>query len=210
MQRSLTRFLLSSSVLFLSWSCTPYWKKWPSADTNVQQVQQLRPYITVGLYNTTVDVVGNHLSGLLLVKKMPDSSIRMVFTNEMGFTFFDFEFDTAGNFKVHSIIKKMDKRSVLKTLRNDFELVWMLNLPYSAAHTRLNNGLLYYIYPKGKGFYFYITDPQSTRLVRMERASAKKAVVEAHILYDNQEMPDSIGIEHKTFEFKIGLKRIER
>ena len=38
------------------------------------------------------NVVGNHLSGLLLIKKMPDSSTRMVFSNEMGLGFFDFEF----------------------------------------------------------------------------------------------------------------------
>ncbi|HQY12763.1 MAG TPA: hypothetical protein PK133_11145, partial [Ferruginibacter sp.] len=77
------------------------------------------------LYSTTVDVSGNHLSGLLLVKKMPDSSTRMVFSSEMGLSFFDFEFSADGNFKVYSIIKKMNRKAVIKTLRHDFELVLM-------------------------------------------------------------------------------------
>ncbi|MBK7307905.1 MAG: hypothetical protein IPI88_13305 [Chitinophagaceae bacterium] len=50
-------------------------------------LQKFKPAFTVALYNTTVDVMGNHFSGLLLIKKMPDSSTRMVFSNEMGLGF---------------------------------------------------------------------------------------------------------------------------
>ena len=71
--------------------------------------------------NIEVDVIGKYLSGLLLLKTMPDSSIRMVFSNEMGFKFFDFEFTPGGGFKVNYIIKKMDRRPVIKTLRQDFD-----------------------------------------------------------------------------------------
>jgi len=181
-----------------------------SANADISKLQKFKPVFSVALYNTTVDVVGNHLSGLLLIKKMPDSSLRMVFSNEMGFKFFDFEFAADGKFKVYSIIKQMNKRSVLKTLRKDFELILMDRLDNSTASVRAGNGLLYYIFPQQKGFNYYITDSATNELVRLERASKSKTVVEAVMQHYINGIPDTIGISHKTFDFTIGLKRIER
>jgi hypothetical protein len=153
--------------------------------------------------------VGNHLSGLLIIKKMPDSSVRMVFSNETGFKFFDFEFAANGNFKVYSVIKQMNKKAVLKTLRHDFELILMEHLD-SAVLIRTASGLLYYIFPQKKGYSYYITDSTGDKLIRMERASKRKTVVEATMENYSNGVPDTIGITHKTFNFTIGLKKIER
>jgi len=214
MQLSRIPYLILSSLLLILLSCSPAHKQMQSAgggrDADVQQLQKLKPAFTVALYNTTVDVVGNHLSGLLLIKKMPDSSTRMVFSNEMGFSFFDFEFAADGNFKVYSITQKMNKKSVIKTLRHDFELVLMNTLDYSRATVKNNNGLTYFIFPQKKGFNYYITNSNADELVRMERASNTKTIVEAVMKNYVNGIPDSIGISHKTFEFNIGLKRIER
>lgn len=203
-------YLILSSALLLTWSCSPAHKQMQSANADISMLQKFKPSFTVALYNATVDVVGNHLSGLLLIKKMPDSSTRMVFSNEMGLGFFDFEFAADGSFKVYSIIKKMNKRSVIKTLQHDFELILMNNLKYSAARVKTENGLIYFIFPQVKGFNYYITDPALTELVRLERASNKKTIVEAMMKNYTNGIPDTIGISHKTFEFNIGLKRIER
>lgn len=201
--------ILSSCLLFVL-SCSPSYKQMQLANVDVTLLQKFKPAFTVALYNTTVDVVGNHLSGLLLIKKMPDSSTRMVFSNEMGFTFFDFEFAADGTFKVYSIIKKLNKRSVIKTLRHNFELVLMNNLDNSKATVRTKDGLIYFIFPQPKGFNYYITNQTGDELVRMERASNKKIIVEAVMKNYTGGIPDTIGISHKTFEFNIGLKRIER
>ena len=180
------------------------------ATADINKLQKFKPAFTVALYNTQVDVIGNHLSGLLLIKRMPDSSLRMVFSNEIGFMFFDFEFAANGDFKVYSIVKQMNRKSVLKTLRKDFELVLMERLDSSGASVRTSNGLLYYIFPQTKGFNYYITDSTGNELVRMERASRSKTVVEAVMNNYINGIPDTIGITHKTFDFTIGLKRIER
>ncbi|MFZ1369020.1 MAG: hypothetical protein WAR78_01475 [Ferruginibacter sp.] len=181
-----------------------------SSTANVPVLQKFRPAFTVALYNTQVDVMGNHLSGLLLIKKMPDSSTRIVFSNEMGFTFFDFEFAADGTFKVYSIIKKLNKRSVIKTLQHDFELVLMNNLENSRATVKTKDRLIYFIFPQTKGYNYYITNQTGDELVRMERASGKKTIVEAVMKNYIKGVPDTIGISHKTFDFNIGLKRIER
>lgn len=202
-------YLISGSALLLL-ACTPAYKQMQSTTADVSVLQKYKPAFTVALYNTTVDVVGNHLSGLLLIKKMPDSSTRMVFSNEMGFSFFDFEFKPDGDFKVYSIMKKLDKKSVIKTLRHDFELILMNNPDVSQAIVKTNEGLIYFIFPQAKGFNYYITNQTGDELVRMERASNKKTIVEAVMKNYSNGIPDTIGISHKTFEFNIGLKRIER
>ena len=201
--------ILSSCLLFVL-SCSPSYKQMQSVEADVNVLQKFKPNFTVALYNTTVDVVGNHLSGLLLIKKMPDSSTRMVFSNEMGFGFFDFEFKPDGEFKVYSIMKKLNKKSVIKTLQHDFELILMNNLDNSKVSVRTKDGLTYFIFPQGKGYNYYITNQSGNELVRMERASNKKTIVEALMKNYINVIPDTIGISHKTFEFNIGLKRIEK
>jgi hypothetical protein len=176
---------------------------------NIHGLAKFKPAFKVALYKTEVDVVGNHLSGLLLIKKMPDSSTRMVFSNEMGIKFFDFEFTTDGNFKVYFVMKKMNKKPVLKTLRKDFELILMEHLDTAAASVRIHNGLIYYVFPETKGYNYYITD--STGIISLAWKEHQKkndctAIMKNYI----NGTPDTIGISHKTFNFTIGLKRIER
>lgn len=210
MQVSLMRCLILSSCLFVLWSCSSVYKELQVTTGTVAGLQKFKPAFTVALYNTHIDVVGNHLSGLLLIKKMPDSTLRMVFSNEMGFKFFDFEFSATGQFKVYSIIKKMNKRSVITTLRKDFELVLMEGLDNNNVSVRTNGADLYYIFPQSKGFNCYITNKAGDELERMERSSKSKQVVEMIMKNYINGIPDTIGITHRNFDFTIGLKRIER
>ena len=160
------------------------------------------------VYRTEVDVVGKHLGGLLILKTMPDSSTRIVFTSEMGLTFFDFAFSKDGAFKVYHIIKQMDKKPVIKTLRKDFELIlWEHTDP---VHLRmLTNGKeFYYGFPQEKGINYYITDSACTRLVRAEKSSSRKPFVTAEWPGFAGGTPDSVLIRHTQFSFTIALKRL--
>ncbi|HEX9512902.1 MAG TPA: hypothetical protein VF939_20570 [Puia sp.] len=204
------RYLLLISGLIIQLGCVSAYKNLQPATGDPNSLQRFKPVITTALYKIDVNVIGKYLSGLLLLKTMPDSSIRMVFSNEMGFKFFDFEFASGGRFKVNYIIKKMNKKPVIKTLRKDFELVLMQSLDPSTAYIRKDSSFIYYVFPQSKGFYYYITDPAGDELVRMERSSKRKPVVEAIMKNYHDGMPDTIGITHKTFHFTIGLKKIER
>ncbi|MES1219248.1 MAG: hypothetical protein ABUT20_27325 [Bacteroidota bacterium] len=179
------------------------------ADLNC--VQSFKPVFTTALYNTKVNVVGKHLSGLLIIKTMPDSSIRIVFSNEAGFKFFDFGF-LGNDFKVYYIYKEMDKKAVIKTLRKDFQLVLMNNLDFKKGYLLKNNNnsnnYNFYTFPDGKDHYYYITDSLCRQLIRMERGSSRKPVMTAIAENFNQGIPDTIGITHSNFNFDIGLKRI--
>ncbi len=204
------RFLLFISCLFVLQSCSSLYSNLQKTQTDINCLQKFKPEFGSALYSAKIDVIGKHLSGLVIIKKMPDSSIRIVFSNEMGFTFFDFEFQQDGNFIVHSIIKQMDKKAVKKTLRKDFELIMMNDLENKTSYSRKDSSLVYIAFPQTKGTYYYITNMDCSELVKMQRASNSKAVVEAIMKNYVNGIPDTIGISHKNFNFDIGLKRIER
>ena len=86
----------------------------------------------------------------------------------------------------------------------------MNHLDNNTATVKTDNGLIYFIFPQNKGYNYYITNADGSELVRIERASNKKIIVEAVMKNYINGIPDTIGISHKTFEFNIGLKRIER
>lgn len=211
MQISRMRFLLLSSCLLILAGCASVYKNLKPVEGEVREIKKFAPDFTNVLYKTEVDVIGgHHLSGLLLIKTLPDKSIRMVFSNEMGFKFFDFEFKPDGGFKVYYIIKQMNKRPVIITLQKDFELVMMRKQNPETAYMRKDDHYLYYVFPQEKGVNYYITNPQGTELIRMERSSDRKPVVQAIMHGFHDGVPDTIGISHKNFKFNIGLKRLER
>ncbi|MFT3946242.1 MAG: hypothetical protein QM763_04640 [Agriterribacter sp.] len=203
------RYLLYISIFFFSTACSSSYKTLQRTEADPLCVQKFKPAFTTALYATQVDVTGKHLSGLLIIKTMPDSSVRIVFSNEAGFKFFDFGFED-DDFKVHYIFNQMDKKAVIKTLRKDFELVLMRHLDAKKAYTAKEAESLYHVFPDGKDIYYYVTNNACDSLIRMERGSKRKKVVEAFMKPGADSMPDSIGIKHHNFNFDIQLKRLQK
>lgn len=197
--------LLVSWVLALACSSAYKGQRTPATGNCITSFQ---PRFSRVLYNTQVEVTGRHLSGLLIIKTMPDSSTRMVFANEAGFKFFDFEFREEG-FTVHHIMAQMDRKAVIKTLRKDFELILMQHTGTITPAVIKKDSEYYYDFAKGKDHYYYITDSACSRLLRLERGSKRKKVTEAYLGAYTENMPDTIGIRHTNFNFTITLKRLD-
>jgi hypothetical protein len=172
-------------------------------------VQKFKPDFDRVVYKTSADVSGKHISGLLLVKYMPDSSTRILFSSETGLSYFDFGFLQHDEFKVYQVTPVMNKKAVIKTLRKDFELLLFRNMDSSKYYSLTDSGLIYHAFTQSNGVNYYITDDHCLRLVKMQRASDKKPVMEAFIygsLPGNS--PDSIVIRHLNFNFTISLKKV--
>lgn len=144
-------------------------------------------------------------SGLLLVKEMEDGSKRVVFQNEIGFTFFDFEWDTAGMFRVVQIQEQMNKEPLIKTLRKDFEVLFRVN--FSAAQingdrtlvrTRLQKGNAVYETGKDDKKNIYILDEKERKVVSFIMAAGAPL----------SGLPASLTITHHKANFGIRLKTI--
>lgn len=204
------RYLLLSSCLFILTGCSSVYKNLQPATGDINSIQKFKPNFNSTLYKAEIDVVGHHLSGLLLIKPLPDSSIRMVFSNEMGFKFFDFEFKKNGDFNTLYVIKQMDKKPVIKTLKKDFELILLPQKDAQKAYLLKDDHSFYYIFPKQKGSFCYITDLNGNEMETMEISSPHKPIVHAIMKNYTNGIPDTIGITHTNFNFTISLKKIER
>ncbi len=208
MRRSLIPYLLLLNAVALFPHCASSYRHLRRLPADTACVENFRPAYRRTLYKTAIEVVGKKLSGLLLIKKMPDSSTRIVFSSETGFSFFDFGFGADTGFTVYHIIPQMDKHAVLTTLRKDFELILFKNTEAGKAYTLRGDGLDYHAYPQAKGVNYYITDTACRRMLRMQRASARKPVMEAVLTGSPAEAPDSISIRHLNFNFTILLRKL--
>jgi len=150
------RYLLFSVSIIFCCSCASDYRYMKAIETNTACSSKLAPKLfTTSWYHASVDVVGRHISGLLLIKNMPDSSYRVVFTNEAGVTFFDFGFAGKETFKVYNIISQLNKKPVVQTLRKDFELI--LGLPFRKGPYQayaLNDEIFFGVRQKKETAYF--------------------------------------------------------
>ena len=205
------KYLRLSSLCFLLIGCNSIvYKDLQLVQSDSACLEKFKPSFHSDWYNASVDVVGNHISGLLLFKTMPDSSVRIVFTNEVGITFFDFGFLGNGGFKVHQVIQQLDKKVVINLLRKDFELIMMRKVGTGPFKSFSRNGEIFYTLPSKKETDYFITDKDCASLLRIEKASKQKKKVEVTLVGDQHQAPDSVFLKHFTFNMQIGLKKLRR
>lgn len=204
------RFLLLSITSISLLQCKSEYAQLRTAAADDACWSRLAPtHISTSWYNTSVDVVGKHISGLLLIKNMEDSSKRVVFTNEAGVTFFDFGFEN-GNFIVHKIISQLDRKPIVKTLRKDFELI--LGIPFQKGrYQRFIAGEAVYfgVAQKNETAYF-ITNKDCAYLQQLEWGTARKRIISVRIPDSGYPSPERIELEHHTFKMQINLTRIPK
>ena len=204
-----TLYFLFISLLLELTACTSAYDHLRKSEVVPCPVSTFKPVIPYALYATSVDVLNKHLSGLLAVKSVPDSSIYTVFQSEMGLTYFEFEWERTGKFHARNVINKMNRKSVINALRKDFELMLMNNLDTSNVMTFSDQQDLYTRYQQGSGFVYRVTDSACSSLKRMESASKRKTIVEMN-MFNSTGIPDSVFISHKNFKFNISLRKIKQ
>jgi hypothetical protein len=204
------RILLLNSLLLLVTGCSrsPYLQLEKTSE-GWECLNSHKPDFTTILYNTHVNVTGNHLSGILLFKKFQDDSIRVVFSNEMGVKFFDFEF-TGNHFKVHYIMSKLNRKPVINQLRKNIGFLIMHRVNAHDMQSFVYGNERFFRCTHGKELTYYITDASCDNLVRIENASPRKTKIIVYLTPYQSGMADSVYINHQSFEFNISMKQIKR
>ncbi|HEY0742505.1 MAG TPA: hypothetical protein VGD40_13615 [Chryseosolibacter sp.] len=200
-----------SSILFVLAGCASDYKGLKVVTVDQECLSRIKPVaLNTAWYDAGIDVVGKHISGLLLIKEMPDKSKRLVFTSEAGVTLFDFGFDATGDFKVYYIIKQLDKKAVVRLLRDDFAL--LLGIPFESPVWKsweMGNERYFGVSEKNENHYF-ITDKDCGSLQRLESASKRTKKLTISMTGNDASKPDSITLQHHTFAMKINLKKLDR
>jgi hypothetical protein len=207
-------YLRLSSLLFFLFttSCAGPYKHLQQDVTNNNSALRFKPEFTKELYRCVVDgrIVFKkfHLSGLLFFKSMEDGTTRAVFQNEMGFTFFDFEWSTNDSFTVKQIIAQLDKPALVKTLQKDMNLLLMRNLHTATEKVFKDGEETFCRFDLDNGTAYYIT--RKDQLVRIENAGKSKVVtITVTGKATDKAMPAAVLFDHHKANFTIQLNRIE-
>jgi hypothetical protein len=202
-----------SSFLFLflvAASCrSPYKALKPQSP--VYSALRYQPVFEKELYRCLVDgkilFKKFHLSGLLLFKKMENSTTRVVFQNEMGVSFFDFEWSDNDSFKVYHIIPQLNKPAVIKTIQKDMQLLLMKGLDRTLEQQFVKDQWVYNRFNLDKGFAYYIS--VNDTLQRIENAGKSKVItIESGNRVSASSLPETAFFKHHKANFTIQLSKI--
>ena len=88
-------------------------------------------------FKATIDVLKNHLSGILIVKQTDSLSTHLIFVTELGMKLFDFEWKENKMTALY-VFEPLNKPSLIKALETNMQTVFLLDI-YNTSAKRFNN-----------------------------------------------------------------------
>ena len=196
------------SLLIASQSCKSYMPADTAVSISTPTVVE-NTYFSSGetdyLYRTQIEIYGNNLSGILIIKKIADDTHRVVMTTDFGNKMLDFEISDT-SFKVNYLIPDLDRRVVKNFLEKDFRA--LLKEKYLVAEVSEDTEFKIFATEnhKQRNFLFYgKEDGLLKKTVITENGKEK-----VNFLFDGKSaiFADSIILIHKDFRLKIKLNQI--
>jgi hypothetical protein len=122
MLQFLRQNLLCSLILVLAVSCKSYQltdaKPVSTTEKTVENLYFSSPEDYV--YKCQMDIYKNHVSGILIIKKINETTHRVALTSDFGNKLIDFEVSDH-DFKLNYVLPDLDKKIVINFLKNDFQ-----------------------------------------------------------------------------------------
>ena len=158
------------------------------------------------LFQGSFDISKHHISGLFFIKRMPEKTFRIVFTNELGMKFFDLEI---GNtvFIVHFCYPSLNKKALLKLLGNDFRL---LLLPVNTVIRMKRLGSKdpsferFGVRTRGGDFY-YTYFHETGKICRIQTSKTLIGKTDLRVEYSGLSLPHHIALSNPTVRLHIRL-----
>ena len=153
MLRSMMKYLLVSSIFLLLTSCATSSRLQQSAIENRRLwTSELRDDENLNRYHVTIQVRGNHLSGMCLLKKS-DDTWRGTLINEFGVKAFDFIVTTKKCELLHTI-SFLNKWYIRRTIAGDLHFLFEVDNPNVSFQKKtmrtVQNGMLEIRHKKNK------------------------------------------------------------
>jgi hypothetical protein len=162
------------------------------------------------LFNTKIDLMKNHFSGLMVVKPVGKDNFRVVFLTQVGLKVFDMEFFPDKDSKVHYIMDAMNKKALIKTLTNDLSLVLMNGFSGKEPIVlyEKDSSDLIYRYINGSRKCYYYVESSFVNPYRVKQTAGITNKVKADLYGTAAKGIDSIKISHYNIRLSISLFRI--
>lgn len=207
MRRFLLQSFLYSGLFFLLISCKTYQLKDAQPISNSEkEVENL--YFSSNedyVYKCQMEVYGNDISGILIVKKISETSHRVVMTSDFGNKMIDFEISES-DFKLNYVLEDLNKKMVINFLKNDFQE--LLKKKYYVLESFENDDSKIYLSNIDKKQYYLFFDKNSSLLKQIIYTQNKKEKINFTFEAKKPTFAETIHLEHKDFRIDIKLFQI--
>ncbi len=208
MLKLMIRSLVISFTVLILVSCKTYTIQGVTQTEKVNSTFTNRYFLDPNLdyvYKAHIEVYGNDLSGIFIVKKINDSVHRIVLTTDFGNRLLDFELSKS-SFKVNFILDNLDKKIIINTLEKDFRL--LLDADHKICEVLQSDDYIIYKEKDGKEMNFYFENREDGSLIKLVNASKSKQKVTFSFMPKNTTFAESILIQHHNIKLKIELNQI--
>lgn len=156
------------------------------------------------LYKTRLEIGKNKLSGVMFLKRTTDSTIRLVYANEIGMTYFDLELSGTWD-TIHAIFPSMDRKAFLKILLEDLRILLFRDMTITKLELEKNphDDIREYRTKSKRGTASYFADRDSKRLLRHKSARNRMQRAEIRYTYGEVVPPVKVYIVNPTIRLHI-------
>ncbi len=210
MRRFLLQSFLYSLIFFVFASCKTY--RLENVEPlplpkNSKQSENL--YFTSSqdyVYKCQMEVYGNDISGILIIKKISETTHRIVMTSDFGNKMIDFEIGENDYFKLNYVLADLDKKMVISFLKNDFQE--LLRKSYPVSERFENNESIIDISKIDKKIYYLFFDKKSDNLTQIIYTKNNREKIDFTFGAKNPTFAEVINFQHKDFKINIKLFQI--
>lgn len=152
-----------------------------------------------------MDIYKNHISGILIIKKISDTTHRVVMTSDFGNKMIDFEI-SQNDFKLNYVLADLDKKMVINFLKNDFQELLKRN--YSVNESFENEDSKIYLSNFDKKQYYLFFEKNSGLLNQIIYAKNNREKIDFTFEAKKHTFAETINLQHKDFNINIKLFQI--
>ncbi|SEW45704.1 hypothetical protein SAMN05421841_3365 [Chryseobacterium wanjuense] len=202
----LQSFLYSLIVLSLA-SCKTYKltnvQSIPNSEKTVENLyfSSHEDYV----YKCQMDIYKNHVSGILIIKKINETTHRVAMTSDFGNKLIDFEI-SENDFKLNYVLPDLDKKIVINFLKNDFQQLLKQKYPVSESFENGNSNI--YLSKIDKKAYYLFFNNENGLLKQIIYTKNNKEKIDFTFDAKKHIFADSLNLQHKDFKINIKLFQI--
>ena len=207
MRRFLLQSFLYSLIFLLFISCKTYQltdvKSVLNSDKTVENLyfSSNEDYV----YKCQMDIYNNHVSGILIIKKINEKTHRVVLTSDFGNKLIDFEV-SENDFKLNYVLSDLDKKIVINFLKNDFQELLRQKYPVNESFENENSKI--YLSKIDKKSYYLFFNKENNLLKQIIYTKNNKEKIDFSFDAKKHIFADSLNLQHKDFKINIKLFQI--
>ncbi|WP_267404492.1 MULTISPECIES: hypothetical protein [unclassified Chryseobacterium] len=157
------------------------------------------------VYKCQMDIYKNHVSGILIIKKINETTHRIAMTSDFGNKLIDFEI-SENDFKLNYVLPDLDKKIVINFLKNDFQQLLKQKYPVNESFENENSKI--YLSKIDKKSYYLFFNKENGLLKQIIYTKNNKEKIDFTFDAKKHIFADSLNLQHKDFKINIKLFQI--